>query len=76
MSEPGSLHGEDEVVSGPFPDADAVDDSDTAPATEGDRRLVIGFAIYVAVLLVGAFGQLTNNRTILDLLDARRLFSE
>ena len=68
---------DEEIASGPFPDADAVESGPSGDeATPSDRRWLLGFAVYVAILVVGAFGQLTNNRTILDLLDARRLFSE
>ena len=46
-----------------------------APATRADRVLLGVFAVYVLLVLVAAFAQLTDNRALLDLFDLRRLFT-
>jgi len=50
-----------------------------APAegpSRADRRILAGFAIYVLVLLVGAWAQLTDNRAVLDWFDLHRWFTK
>ena len=44
----------------------------TARDLRADRRVLILFSVYVAVLLLGAFAQVTDNRTILDWFDLHR----
>ena len=49
------------------------------PAKEGeargDRALLGGFLVYVLLLALAVFGQLTNSRAILDLFDLGRYFT-
>jgi len=44
-------------------------------ATRADRVLLGLFSAYVLLLLVAAYAQMTDNRTLLDLFDLRRLFT-
>lgn len=46
-----------------------------APATPADRWILAAFGAYVALLLVAAWAQLSNDRALLDLLDLRRFFT-
>ena len=48
-----------------------------APAapTAADRWLLALFGVWVLLLLVGAFAQVTDNRAILDLFDLHRWFT-
>ena len=41
----------------------------------GDRRILVGFLVYVLLLALAVFGQLTGSRAILDLFDLERYFT-
>ena len=51
-------------------------DAPPAAPTRADRWILAGVGVYVLVLLVGAWAQLTDNRTVLDWFDLHRWFTE
>ena len=58
----------------PEPPPSSVPEVAAAP-TSADRWLLALFGVWVLLLLVGAFAQVTDNRAILDLFDLHRWFT-
>lgn len=67
------------MTDGPAPEPPSASAPEAAAApgtpTSADRWLLALFGVWVLLLLVGAFAQVTDNRAILDLFDLHRWFT-
>lgn len=69
----GAEAGDSAPASGAVPGPEGEGAAPPAP-TRADRWILVGFALYVALLLLAAYAQLADDRALLDLLDLKKFF--